>query len=80
LLSLWTLSKGLLSRVESAQDRRVRIVALSPRGKDLIGSAFRKHSAQMKTVFSELNSEKLRGLEIALKRVGKRAAALTKEY
>ena len=27
-------AKGLVSRVESAQDRRVRIVALTPRGKD----------------------------------------------
>src|SRR5579863_386382 len=29
-------AKGLVSRVESAEDRRVRIVALTPRGKDLI--------------------------------------------
>jgi MarR family transcriptional regulator, 2-MHQ and catechol-resistance regulon repressor len=72
-------SKGLVSRVESSRDRRVRIVALSPHGKDLIASAFRKHSGQMKTVFSELSSEELRGLETALKRVGKRAAALMKE-
>jgi MarR family transcriptional regulator, 2-MHQ and catechol-resistance regulon repressor len=40
--------KSLVSRVESAEDRRVRIVALTPRGKDLIVSAFRKHSGQMK--------------------------------
>src|SRR5258707_9853404 len=40
--------KGLVSRIESAEDRRVRIVALTPRGKDLIVSAFRKHSGQMK--------------------------------
>src|SRR5271155_5846685 len=40
-------AKGLVSRVESTQDRRVRIVALSARGKDLIASAFRKHAAQM---------------------------------
>ncbi len=72
-------SKGLVSRVESSRDRRVRIVALSPHGKDLIASAFRKHSGQMKTVFSELSSEELRRLETALKRVGKRAAALMKE-
>jgi MarR family 2-MHQ and catechol resistance regulon transcriptional repressor len=72
-------SKGLVSRVESTQDRRVRIVALSPLGKDLIGSAFRKHSAQMKTVFAELDPEELRGLETALKKVGKRAAALMTE-
>src|SRR5436305_13575881 len=72
-------AKGLVSRVESAEDRRVRIVALTPRGKSLIDSAFRKHSAQMKRVFSELSPEELRGLETALKKVGKRAAALLEE-
>src|ERR1700744_1435765 len=41
-------AKGLVSRVESAEDRRVRIVALTPRGKPLIVSAFRKHSGQMR--------------------------------
>jgi MarR family 2-MHQ and catechol resistance regulon transcriptional repressor len=72
-------AKGLVSRVESAEDRRVRIVALTPRGKDLIVSAFRKHSGQMRRVFSELSPEELRGLEVALKKVGKRAAALMEQ-
>jgi MarR family 2-MHQ and catechol resistance regulon transcriptional repressor len=71
--------KGLVSRVESAEDRRVRIVALTPCGKDLIAGAFRKHSLQIKRVFSELSPEELRGLDTALKRVGKRAAALMEE-
>ena len=62
--------KGLVSRVESIEDRRVRIVALTPRGKALIDSAFRKHSGQMKRVFSELSPEELRGLETALKKSG----------
>jgi MarR family transcriptional regulator, 2-MHQ and catechol-resistance regulon repressor len=72
-------AKGLVSRVESAEDRRVRIVALTPHGKDLIVSAFRKHSGQMKRVFSELNAEELRGLEVTLKQVGKRAVALMEQ-
>jgi MarR family 2-MHQ and catechol resistance regulon transcriptional repressor len=71
--------KGLVSRVESTEDRRVRIVALTPRGKDLIVSTFRKHSGQMKRAFSELSPEELRGLEVALKKVGKRAAALMED-
>ena len=71
--------KGLVSRVESAEDRRVRIVALTPRGKALIDSAFRKHSGQMRKVFSELTPEALRVLETALKIVGKRAAMLMEE-
>ena len=70
------LAKGLVSRVESVEDRRVRIVALTPRGKDLIVSAFRRHAGQMKKVFSELSPEELRCLEVTLKKVGKRAAAL----
>lgn len=68
--------KGLVSRVESTGDRRVRIVALTPRGKRLIVSVFRKHSGQMKRVFSELSPEELRSLEETLRKVGKRAAAL----
>jgi len=71
--------KGLVSRVESAEDRRVRIVALTPRGTDLIVPAFRKHAGQMRKVFSELSPEELRGLEMALKKVGKLAAALMEQ-
>ena len=72
-------AKGLVSRVESAEDRRVRIVALTSRGRSLIVTAFRKHAGQMKTVFSELRPEELRGFELALKKVGKRAAALMEQ-
>lgn len=68
--------KGLVSRVESIEDRRVRIVALTPRGKNMIVPAFRKHTSQMREVFSDLGPEELRSLEAALKKVGKRAAAL----
>src|SRR5215469_7446150 len=69
-------AKGLVTRVESTEDRRVRIIALTPRGKDLIVRAFGKYSGQMRRVFSELSPEELRGLEVALKKVGKRASAL----
>ena len=69
----------LVTRVESTEDRRVRIIALTPRGKDLFVPAFRKHSGQMKRVLSELSAEELRSLEVALKKLGKRAAALMEE-
>ena len=72
-------AKGLVSRVESGEDRRVRIVALTSRGRDLIAPAFRKHAGQMRKVFSELSSEELRSLEVALKKIGKRAAALMEQ-
>ena len=69
-------ARGLVSRVESPEDRRVRVVALTPRGRDLIVPAFRKHVGQMRRVFSQLSAEELRDLEVALKKVGKHAAAL----
>ena len=72
-------AKGLVSRVESTEDRRVRIVTLTSRGRGLIVTAFRKHAGQMKGVFSELSPEELRGFELALKKVGKRAAALMEQ-
>ena len=72
-------AKGLVSRVESSEDRRVRIVVLTPSGKDLIVPAFRKHSGKMRRVFSELSPEELRGFEVALKEIGKRAAALMED-
>jgi MarR family 2-MHQ and catechol resistance regulon transcriptional repressor len=72
-------AKGLVSRVESTEDRRVRIVALTPRGRDLIVPAFRKHAGQMRRVFSELSPEEIQGLEVVLKKVGKRAAALMEQ-
>src|SRR5882762_3977082 len=72
-------AKGLVSRVESGEDRRVRIVALTPSGKDLIVPAFRKHSGQMRRVFSELSPEELQDLEVALKKIGKRAADLMED-
>ena len=72
-------AKGLVSRVESTEDRRLRIVSLTPRGRGLIVPAFRKHSGQMRRVFSELSAEELRGLEVALKKVGKRAATLMEQ-
>jgi DNA-binding MarR family transcriptional regulator len=72
-------AKGLVSRVESGEDRRVRIVALTQRGRDLIAPAFRKHAGQMRRVFSELNPEELLSFEVALKRIGKRAGALMEQ-
>jgi len=68
--------KSLVRRVESTEDRRIRIVSLTQQGKELIVRAFRKHSEQMRKVFSDLSPDELRGLEAALKKVGKRAAAL----
>src|SRR5712671_2687608 len=66
-------AKGLVSRAESSQDRRVRIVALTPRGKSVITPIFRAHAATMEKVFSGLSRDEMRQLEQQLKRIGKQA-------
>ena len=73
------LEKGLVSRVESPDDRRVRIVALTKDGKDLIVPIFRKHSAEIGRVFADANPKELQILEKVLKKAGKRARALAEE-
>ena len=70
------LAKGLVSRAESSQDRRVRIVALTRRGKSVITPIFRAHAATMEKVFSGLSRDEIRQLEQQLKRVGKQAESL----
>lgn len=69
-------SKGLVSRIESAEDRRIRMVALTPQGRKLIVSVFRKHAAAIRKVFSEIPSDAQRQLEKTLKQAGRRAEAL----
>ena len=68
--------RGLVGRVESTQDRRVRIVSLTPKGKRLIAPIFRKHAAEIRKVFTDASPKELRALEMTLKKIGKRAESL----
>ncbi len=68
--------RGLVGRVESTQDRRVRIVSLTPKGKRLIAPIFRKHAAEIRKVFADASPKELRALEMTLKKIGKRTESL----
>ena len=70
------LDRGLVSRVESPEDRRVRIVSLTSKGKELIKPVFRKHAAEIGKIFVDASPKELRTLEILLKKIGKRAESL----
>ncbi|MDQ1408629.1 MAG: MarR family transcriptional regulator, and catechol-resistance regulon repressor [Acidobacteriaceae bacterium] len=70
------LDRGLVSRVESLQDRRVRIVSLTSKGKELIAPVFRKHAAEIRKVFADASPKELRTLETILKKIGNRAESL----
>jgi MarR family 2-MHQ and catechol resistance regulon transcriptional repressor len=65
-----------VSRVESADDRRVRIVALTAKGRKLIEPVFREHVAMLDQAFADLSPADRRRLEESLKKVGRRAALL----
>jgi MarR family transcriptional regulator, 2-MHQ and catechol-resistance regulon repressor len=70
------LKRELVSRVESPEDRRVRIVSLTSKGKELIAPVFHKHAAEIRKVFADASARELRSLETILKRIGKRAESL----
>ncbi len=71
--------RGLVSRIESPDDRRVRVVSLTTKGKDLIAPIFRKHAAEIRTAFANTSPKELRALEATLKKIGKRAESLASE-
>src|SRR5258708_19913650 len=70
------LAKGLVTRAECSEDRRIRIVALTPRGKSVITPIFKQHIAAMEKAFAGLSGAELRELERQLKHVGRQAELL----
>ena len=68
--------KGLVSRVESESDRRVRTVSLTEKGRRVIVPIFRQHAAVIKRAFQDVSPEEQRQLEKVLKRIGRRAEEL----
>ena len=68
--------RGLVSRVESPEDRRVRVVSLTAKGEELIGPIFRKHAVEIRKLFADASPKELRALETTLKKIGKRAESL----
>jgi MarR family 2-MHQ and catechol resistance regulon transcriptional repressor len=68
--------KGLISRVESESDRRVRTVALTEKGRRVFVPIFRQHAALIKRAFQDVPPEERRQMEEVLKRIGRRAEEL----
>ena len=69
--------RGLVSRVESPEDRRVSIVSLTAEGKELIAPIFHKHAGEIRKIFAAASGKELRALEAMLKKIGKRAESLS---
>jgi MarR family 2-MHQ and catechol resistance regulon transcriptional repressor len=71
--------KGLVSRVESGSDRRVRTVSLTDKGRRVFVPIFREHAALIKRAFQNVSPEEQRKLEEVLKKIGRRAEKLSEQ-
>jgi Transcriptional regulators len=66
--------KGLVSRKDHPDDRRVRRVELTAKGRALITRGFREHAAAMETAVGILSKNERLTLLRLLKKLGKHAA------
>jgi MarR family transcriptional regulator, 2-MHQ and catechol-resistance regulon repressor len=70
--------KGLVSRKDHPDDRRVRRVELTPKGRALIARGFGEHAAVMENVANVLSKNERLTLLRLLKKLGKHAAETRK--
>jgi MarR family 2-MHQ and catechol resistance regulon transcriptional repressor len=67
--------KGLVLRTPSTEDRRAKVLKLSPKGRSVVEAAFSRHAAELETVMAVLDRREKRQLHDLLKKVGLFAAA-----
>jgi MarR family 2-MHQ and catechol resistance regulon transcriptional repressor len=67
--------RGFILRTPSPEDRRAKILKLSPKGRSVVEAAFTRHAADLETIMAVLNQREKRQLHDLLKRVGLFAAA-----
>lgn len=67
------LKRGLVSRTNSTEDRRVRVVDLTPRGRHLIEQVFAAHARQVDKLAEVLSPKERRQIARGLKAFGKAA-------
>jgi MarR family 2-MHQ and catechol resistance regulon transcriptional repressor len=67
--------RGLVERCGSPEDKRVRLVQLTPEGRDMIEASFTKHAREMEDAAIGLSPNERRQLISLLKKLGKAAEA-----
>lgn len=73
------LKRGLVSRTNSAEDRRVRVVDLTPTGRRTIEQVFATHSRHCDRLAEVLSPKERRQIARGLKAFGKAAAQVPSE-
>jgi len=67
--------KGLILRTPSANDRRAKVLKLTPEGRRSVERAFSRHAAELESVMAVLNQSEKRQLHGLLKTLGIFAAS-----
>jgi MarR family 2-MHQ and catechol resistance regulon transcriptional repressor len=67
--------RGFVTRVDSTEDRRIRMVGLTPPGRKLIKRIFSRHARQLEQLTSVLTETERMQLADILKKLGRHAAA-----
>jgi MarR family 2-MHQ and catechol resistance regulon transcriptional repressor len=70
------LKRGLVTRTNSSEDRRIRVVDLTPAGRKLIEQVFAAHARQVDRLAEVLSPKERRQIARGLKDFGKAAARI----
>lgn len=68
--------RGLILRTPSPDDRRARVLKLSPKGRAVVQGAFRRHGANLESAMTVLTQREKRQLRAQLKKLGLFAATI----
>jgi MarR family 2-MHQ and catechol resistance regulon transcriptional repressor len=71
--------KGFVVRKTTPEDRRARLLELTPAGKRVVESAFKKHAQDLEAVMSVLSDEEKRQMYALVKKLGLFAAESSRE-
>ena len=71
--------KGLIKRGTAASDRRAKVLQLTPQGKRVVETAFRRHAAELESAMAVLNPREKRQLYGLVKKLGLFAAGVRAE-
>jgi MarR family 2-MHQ and catechol resistance regulon transcriptional repressor len=66
--------KGLIIRTPAADDRRAKVLKLTPEGTRIVEKAFSRHAAELESSMAVLNASEQRQLHVLLKKLGLFAA------
>jgi MarR family 2-MHQ and catechol resistance regulon transcriptional repressor len=62
--------RGLVTRSDSKEDRRVRLISLTAKGKKLITSMYSSHARHLEDIMKDLSSTERKQLQTLLKKLG----------